>query len=62
MKASGLVTTKKSFLFEFLVVFLIALLARGNAIFTLTWACDDLLSLADPTGAYFSQDQFSQLR
>ncbi|MEB3243189.1 MAG: hypothetical protein VKO44_06085, partial [Cyanobacteriota bacterium] len=42
--------------------FLIALLARGNAIFTLTWACDDLLSLADPTGAYFSQDQFSQLR
>jgi hypothetical protein len=57
-----LVQEKRSIYFEFLVVFFIALLARGNGIFALNWSCDDFLSIADPSGLGYAASQASQLR
>ena len=57
-----LFSIKKSIYFEFLIVFSIALLARGNGIFGLSWGCDDFLSISDPTGVGYAASQASQLR
>lgn len=54
--------SRKSIYFEFAVVFLIALLVRGNDIFSLHWSCDDFLSIADPDGRGYVSSQLSQLR
>lgn len=62
MVLDRLFSAKKSIYFEFLVVFLIALLARGNGIFGLSWGCDDFLTIADPTGVGYAASQASQLR
>ena len=62
MVLDRLFSAKKSIYFEFLVVFLIALLARGNGIFGLSWGCDDFLAIADPTGVGYAASQASQLR
>jgi hypothetical protein len=54
--------SKKSVFFEFAIVFLIAILARGNMIFGLSWSCDDLLSNTDYTGSGYVASQAAQLR
>jgi hypothetical protein len=51
MAIDKLLSLKKSVYFEFVFVLVIALLARGNGIFSLNWSCDDFLSIADPTPA-----------
>lgn len=62
MNFERLLSTKKSIYFEFLVIFLFAILARGNWIFGLNWSCDDLLSIGDPTGVGYAVSQASMLR
>jgi len=62
MTIRWLMTTKKSPFFEFTVILVIAILVRGNGIFGLGWSCDDLLSIADPTGVGYAASQASQLR
>lgn len=62
MTIDKLLYVKKSVYFEFIVVVLIALVARGNGIFSLNWSCDDFLSIADPTGVGYAISQTSQLR
>jgi hypothetical protein len=62
MAIDKLISLKKSVYFEFVFVLVIALLARGNSIFSLNWSCDDFLSIADPTGTGYAISQASQLR
>ena len=62
MAIDKLLSLKKSVCFEFVFVLVIALLARGNGIFSLNWSCDDFLSIADPTGTGYAVSQVSQLR
>jgi len=62
MAIDKLLSLKKSVYFEFVFVLVIALLARGNGIFSLNWSCDDFLSIADPTGTGYAVSQVSQLR
>lgn len=62
MNIRWLMTTNKPAFFEFTAILLIAILVRGNSIFGLSWSCDDLLSIADPTGLGYSSSQASQLR
>lgn len=62
MAFERLFSIRKSALFEFLVVFIIAVLARGNSIFGLNWSCDDFLSIADSDGLGYAVSQASQLR
>jgi len=62
MAINKLLSYRKSVYYEFCFVLLIALLARGNGIFSLNWSCDDFLSIADPTGVGYAVSQTSQLR
>jgi hypothetical protein len=62
MDIDKFLSVKRSIYFEFIFVLVIALLARGNGIFSLNWSCDDLLSIADPTGTGYAVSQISQLR
>ncbi len=62
MAIDQILSFKKSVYFEFVIVLVIALLARGNGIFSLNWSGDDFLSIADPTGAGYAISQTSQLR
>lgn len=62
MSFERLLSTRKSIYIEFLIIFLIALLARGNGIFGLAWNCDDLLNIYDKTGIGYANSQASQLR
>jgi len=62
MAIDKLLSFKKSAYFEFIFILVIALLARGNGIFSLNWSCDDFLSIADPTGTGYAVSQMSQLR
>jgi len=62
MAIDRILSFRKSVYFEFGFVLVIALLARGNGIFSLNWSCDDFLSIADPTGAGYAVSQASQLR
>lgn len=62
MPIERLFSLKKSVLYEFLVVFFIALLARGNGIFSVNWSCDDFLSIADSDGIGYAFSQAAQLR
>ena len=62
MDIDKFLSVKRSIYFEFIFVLVIALLARGNGIFSLNWSCDDLLSFADPTGTGYAVSQISQLR
>ena len=62
MAIDKLLSFQKSVYFEFVFVLVIALLARGNGIFSLNWSCDDFLSIADPTGTGYAISQTSQLR
>jgi hypothetical protein len=62
MAIDKLLSRKQSVYFEFVFVLVIALLARGNGIFSLNWSCDDFLSIADPTGTGYAISQTSQLR
>jgi hypothetical protein len=62
MAIDKILSFRKSVYFEFVFVLVIALLARGNGIFSLSWSCDDFLSIADPTGTDYAISQTSQLR
>lgn len=62
MFPARMVAAKKSVYLEFAVVFVVAILARGNDIFSLHWSCDDFLSIADPDGHGYVASQASQLR
>ena len=62
MNIDKFLSVKRSVYFEFIFVLVIALLARGNGIFSLNWSCDDFLSVADPTGTGYAISQASQLR
>lgn len=62
MTLARLLSIRKSIYLEFFIIFSIALLARGNGIFSINWSCDDFLSIDESTGIGYAISQASQLR